>query len=185
MGLAEGASWRTEMTDDMRTVLFDSPWCTLVSRPAPDGKPYYMLELADYVAVVALTPEREMVLVRQYRMAVSRDTFELPSGHVDAGETPETAARRELLEETGMAAPHLELLGTLVPDVGRLANRMWVYFAPDVRRVAAPLETGEGITVVTVTEREALAMAGDGRIDHALNLSALFLAVSHHKVTLT
>lgn len=167
-----------------RSVLFESPWCTLVSRPAPDDKPYYMLELADYVAVVALTAEREMVLVRQYRMVVGRDTFELPSGHVDAGETPETAARRELLEETGMAAERLELLGVLVPDVGRLANRMWCYFAADVRRVAAPLETGEGITVVTVSEREAMAMAGDGRMDHALNLSALFLAVSQHKVTL-
>lgn len=172
------------MTADMRNVLFESPWCTLVARPAPDGKPYYMLELSDYVAVVALTPDREMVLVRQYRTVVGRDTFELPSGHIDAGETPEVAARRELLEETGMASEQLEFLGVLVPDVGRLANRMWCYFAPDVRRVAAPIESGEGISVVTVSEREAMAMAGDGRMDHALNLSALFLAVSQHKVTL-
>ena len=136
------------------------------------------------VTVVALTPDREMVLVRQYRMVVGRDTFELPSGHIDAGETPEVAARRELLEETGMASDRLEFLGVLVPDVGRLANRMWCYFAPDVRRVAAPIESGEGISVVTVPAREAMAMAGDGRIDHALNLSALFLAVSKHKVTL-
>ena len=167
---------------DPRTVLFDSPWCTLVSRPAPDGSPYYMLELSDYVAVVALTSDRQMVLVRQFRQVVGRDTFELPSGHVDAGETPEVAARRELLEETGMSAPTLELLGVLVPDVGRLTNRMWCYFAPDVVRVAAPIESGEGITVLSVPEKEAMAMAADGRMDHALNLAVLMLAVGRHKV---
>lgn len=167
-----------------KQVLFESPWCTLISRPAPDGHPYYMLELSDYVAVVALTTAREMVLVKQYRLVVDRDTFELPSGHVDPGESAEVAARRELLEETGMSAPTLELLGVLVPDVGRLANRMWCYFAPNVERVAAPIESGEGISVVTVSEAEGLAMATDGRMDHALNLSALFLAAAKGKLRL-
>jgi 8-oxo-dGTP pyrophosphatase MutT (NUDIX family) len=169
---------------NQRTVLFESPWCTLIARPTADGRPYYMLELSDYVAVVALTPQREMVLVRQYRPVVGRTTTELPSGHVDAGETPEAAARRELLEETGMAAPALELLGVLVPDVGRLTNLMWCYFAGDVERVAAPLDTGEGISAITIPEREALAMARDGAMDHALNLSVLFLAASKKKVNL-
>ena len=166
----------------MRKVLFESPWCTLVSHPAADGQPYYMLELSDYVTVVAVTPDRRFVLVKQYRQVVGHDTLELPSGHVDAGETPEEAARRELLEETGMAAPTLELLGVLAPDVGRLANRMWCYFAKDVVPVAAPSVPEEGIEVVMVPEAQAQVMAGDGRIEHALNLSALFLAVSQNKV---
>lgn len=168
----------------MKEVLFESPWCTLVSRPAPDGRPYYLLELADYVAVVALTPQRDLVLVKQYRIVVERETFELPSGHVDAGETPEQAARRELLEETGMSAPSLEFLGELVPDIGRLANRMWCYYAADVVQTAEPADHGEGITVVKVPEAEAMAMATDGRIDHALNLSALFLAAAKGKIRL-
>ncbi len=167
----------------MKDILFESPWCTLVSRPAPDGRPYYLLELSDYVAVIALTAQRELVLVKQYRLVVDRDTFELPSGHVDAGETPEQAAQRELLEETGMSAP-LEFLGVLVPDIGRLANRMWCYFAKDVVKTAEPADTGEGITVVTVPEAEAMAMATDGRMDHALNLSALFLAAAKGKIRL-
>ena len=171
-------------TTGSKTVLFESTWCTLVSQPAPDGQPYYVLELSDYVAVVALTPGRDLVLVRQYRTVVGRETLELPSGHIDPGEAPETAARRELLEETGMAAPQLELMGVLVPDVGRLANRMWCFFAPDVVRVGAPMELGEGISVVTVPEHGALAMASDGTIDHALNLAAIFLAVSQGKLQL-
>ena len=67
--------------------------------------PFYMLELPDYVSVIALTPARELLLVRQHRPVVGRETLELPSGHVDPGERPEDAARRELLEETGFDAP--------------------------------------------------------------------------------
>lgn len=168
-----------------KTILFESPWCTLVSRPVGShGQPYYMLELSDYVTVVAVTPDRRVVFVRQYRPVIERDTLEFPSGHIDAGETPEQAGRRELLEETGMAAAELEFLGVLVPDVGRLCNRMWVFFAKDVTQVETPKVTDEGITVLTVPEAEAMTMAANGMVEHALNLSALFLAVSHHKVGL-
>ena len=167
-----------------RTVVFETPWFDVVTRPAIDGRDYYMLELGDYVSVVALTPDRQMVLVRQYRPVVGADTLELPSGHVEAGETPEQAARKELLEETGMTAPTFELLGSLVPDVGRLTNRMWCYFAADAVQVAAPIDSGEGISVVTVSEREGMTLARDGKLGHALNLSVLFLAACQQKVTL-
>lgn len=172
------------MTTDAKTTIFQSPWCTLIARPDAQGRPYYMLEVADYVSVIALTSDRRLVLVRQYRPVVDRVTLELPSGHVDPGETPEEAARRELREETGFTADDLELLGTLVPDVGRLTNRMWCYFARDVVPVATPSAIEEGIEVVIVPEREAMAMAGDGTIDHALNLAALFMAVSRNRVRL-
>jgi hypothetical protein len=82
-----------------------------------------------------------------------------------------------------MSAPTLELLGVLVPDVGRLTNRMWCYFAPGVVQVAAPIESGEGISVIKVPEHEAMLMAADGRMDHALNLAVLMLAVGRHKVS--
>lgn len=168
-----------------RDVVFETPWFDVVTRPAIDGRAYYMLELDDYVSVVALTPDRQMVLVRQYRPVVGADTLELPSGHVEAGETPEQAARKELLEETGMTAPVFELLGALVPDVGRLTNRMWCFFAADAVQVAAPTDTGEGISVVTVPEHEGIALARDGKLGHALNLSVLFLAACQKKVTLS
>jgi ADP-ribose pyrophosphatase len=115
---------------------------------------------------------------------VGHESIELPSGHVDAGETPEAAARRELLEETGAVADRFELLGTLVPDIGRLSNRMWCYFAQDATIVTDRVDVEEGITRLDVTEVEALAMAADGRMEHALNLSALFLAVSMGKLSL-
>lgn len=166
-----------------RQRVYSTKWFRVVAAAQPAGEPYYMLELPDYVSVVALTPTRQLLLVRQYRPVAGRDTLELPSGHVDGNETPETAARRELLEETGFIAPHLELLGTLVPDVGRLANRMWCYFAADVRPTSDPYEAEAGVSVVALPERDALARAADGTIDHALNLAPLFLAVAAGKLS--
>jgi 8-oxo-dGTP pyrophosphatase MutT (NUDIX family) len=168
-----------------RSVVFESRWCRLVAEAQESGDPYYMLDVPDYVAVVARTRDGRIVLVKQHRPVVGHDVVELPSGHVDSGETPEQAARRELKEETGMIATDMELLGVLAPDVGRLTNRMWCYFAADV----APAESAgraagieEGITVLDVSEQDLLQMATDGRMDHALNLAVLFLAVSRRRL---
>ena len=159
-----------------RSVVFDSPWCRLVAEGSDSEEPYYVVELDDYVTVIARTVAGAFVLVRQHRPVTGRESLEFPSGHVDAGETAEQAGRRELLEETGMIAVEMQLLGVLVPDVGRLRNKMWCYFAGDVASVGASARE-EGIEVLEVSEDTLLAMATDGRIEHALNLAVLFLAV--------
>jgi ADP-ribose pyrophosphatase len=171
------------MTGDPQRVL-DTKWFSVVAKPQQNAEPYYVVELLDYVSIVALTPAREVLFVRQYRPVVERHTIELPSGHVEERESPEDAARRELLEETGYVAEQLELLGTLVPDVGRLANRMWCYFAPDVRPSEGHHEREAGVSVVVLPEPEAIARAEDGTIDHALNLAPLFLALVRGKLSL-
>ncbi len=165
--------------------VFATKWFRVVESLQDRDDPYYMLELPDYVSVVALTPGRELLLVRQYRPVVQRYTLELPSGHVEPLERPEDAARRELLEETGFEAGPLELLGTLVPDVGRLANRMWCYFAADVRPSRVAHEREAGVSLVVMPEIEALSSAMDGTIDHALNLAPLFLAIARRRLFLS
>jgi ADP-ribose pyrophosphatase len=167
-----------------RSVVFTSPWCRLLAETQASGEPYYMLDVPDYVGVVARTREGRILLVRQHRPAVGRDVIELPSGHVDSGETPEQAARRELLEETGMVANDMELLGVLAPDVGRLTNRMWCYFAADVSPAVGETSVEEGITALDVSEHDLFEMAADGRLDHALNLAVLFLAVGKRRLSL-
>jgi 8-oxo-dGTP pyrophosphatase MutT (NUDIX family) len=167
---------------DARQAVFGTRWFRVVAMPQPGGDPYYMLELPDYVSVIALTPARELLLVQQYRPVVQRHTLELPAGHVEENERPEDAAHRELLEETGFEAEQVELLGTLVPDVGRLANRMWCYFASDVRPSSRRHDREPGVTVIVLPERDALRRAADGTIDHALNLAPLFLAVARGRL---
>jgi hypothetical protein len=72
----------------------------------------------------------------------------------------------------------------LVPDVGRLGNRMWCYFAADVRRIvpAPPLE--DGIELLTVTREDFVAAFADSRCCHALNFAAVMLAVLKRRLTI-
>ncbi len=89
----------------------------------------YSLRAKDYVTVVAVTPEKHLVLVRQFRPSVGRSTLELPSGHVEDGDTPEVAARKKFLEETDFVADRFDFLGQLCPDTGLMANRLWCFLA--------------------------------------------------------
>lgn len=162
---------------ERRLVEYSTEWFELVSKKlAGEAKPYYALRMSDYVSTVALTQAGEMVFVRQFRPAVEEFTLELPGGHIDDGESPEEAARRELVEETGFSAEGMEALGTLFSDTGRNENRTWCYLAADV----VPLERGwspeEGVEVVLVPIDEVHERILRGECNHALHLSVLMLA---------
>ena len=102
-----------------------SPWMSIVTREVEFSrgeKPqiYHAVEQADYIAIVALTQGGKIPLVRQYRPALEAFSWELPAGLVDPGESPADACRRELLEETGLTARTIHLLGENSPCTGRL-----------------------------------------------------------------
>jgi 8-oxo-dGTP pyrophosphatase MutT (NUDIX family) len=158
-------------------VAFATPWFQVLGKTMRQGEePYYSLKLPDYSAVVALTGDQRVLIVRQYRPAVEHDTLELPSGLVDPGEAPGETARRELLEETGYEAAEVQVLGAMEPDVGRLGNRIWACLAKDVRR-AEGRAPEEGITVLAWTLEELAQAVVDGRFDHALHVAVLMIAV--------
>jgi ADP-ribose pyrophosphatase len=156
---------------------FATPWFQVLGKTMREGEsPYYSLKLPDYAAVVALTDDQQVLVVRQYRPAVERYTLELPSGLVDAGETPAEAARRELLEETGYEASAVEDLGPMLPDCGRLGNRIFSCVASGLRRVPER-SPEEGIEVLTWPLAELARATADGRFDHALHVAVVLVAM--------
>lgn len=161
--------------------VFSTPWFALRAlRVAGSAEPHYALAAPDYVTVLALTPAREVLLVEQFRPAVGRVTLELPSGNVDAGETPIIAAARELREETGYDAGTLIPLGGLLPDSGRLANRAWGFFAPG----AVPVGATPELTVVPMALPAFFDAMRQGRLDHAVHIALAGLAMLHGHLAL-
>lgn len=157
-----------------------SAWVTIVENrivtsPQDAGAVYHAIATQDYVSVLALTADGRVPVVKQFRPAVDRWTTEFPGGMRDDDEAPEICAIRELAEETGLKITKVEPLAVLLPDSGRLSNRMWTYFARD----AVPIEgwvPEPGIEVVTVSVDELFAQAREGLFDHAPHLAMLGIA---------
>ncbi len=110
-----------------------SPWVEIVERGVeftPGAKPdlYHAISQTDYVAIVALTPNGTIPIVRQYRPALENFTWELPAGTLDKDEQPADCCRRELLEETGFPAQTVHALGSYAPCTARLSNQIHTFF---------------------------------------------------------
>lgn len=150
--------------------VFSTPWFE-IRRLVGVGfdQPYYVLMAADYVTVLPLTDEGQVLFVRQFRPSIGARSLELPSGHVDPGETPEQAAIRELREETGCETLKLFALGPLVPNTGRMANRLWA-FAALARRVG---HAEPGIELVSRAAGDLTSMISSGELAHALDLAVI------------
>jgi 8-oxo-dGTP pyrophosphatase MutT (NUDIX family) len=130
---------------------------------------YYVIHLADAVHVVALTPDDEVILVRQFRAGSGRDSLEIPGGLVDPGEDPCVAGVRELLEETGYAGDPPELLGTLWSVPSLLTSRISTIVVRNASRIAEPdPDHSEELTVLRVPRSEVPRLIREGLIDHAL-----------------
>ena len=169
-----------------REVKFATPFFHVIGKRLAGeatGEPYYSLDLLDYVCVVAVTGNGSFVLVRQFRPAVETVTLEIPAGHVERGQSPEDAARVELVEETGYTATSVRLVGCLRPDTGRLANRMWIYFA-EVAEPDASWTPEAGIEVVVASRAELSQWLSDGTFGHALHVASVLLAAQSGSVTL-
>ena len=100
---------------------------------APWGEPahpYWRIEADDWVNVVAVTAEAQVVMVRQWRHGTREITLEIPGGIVDPGESPAAAAARELLEESGYGGGTLVPIGALSPNPALFTNRVSTLLGP-------------------------------------------------------
>jgi 8-oxo-dGTP pyrophosphatase MutT (NUDIX family) len=156
------------------------------SRHSSKTHDYYVMHLADAVHVIALTPEREILLVRQFRAGSGRDSLEIPGGLVDGGEDPCTAGARELLEETGFAGDPPEFLGTLYSVPSILTSRISTVLIRNAQQVAeTAFDHTEELTLERVPGAEIPRLIREGEIDHALVVAGLLWWLGIEGVPLT
>jgi len=140
---------------------------------------YYRVLSSDWVQIVPVTPEGEVVMVRQYRHGSSSIVLEIPGGLVDPGEAPAAAAQRECLEETGFAVERVHSLGDVNPNPALHAHRLHSFFAHDARPVAEIQNTAREYTeAVLVPVDQIAARIRAGEIDHALVVATLWRFLS-------
>ena len=139
-------------------------------------KDYYVSKLGDFAIIVALTDTAEVMMVRQYKHGAGEVILELPAGGID-NDSPETAAIRELAEETGVIADSCTLLGTLVPDTAKGTARMHAYLVHHaVIQATQSLDDNEEIEVVCVPLAEISGKISRGEITSLPTIAALTLA---------
>ena len=144
---------------------------------------FVVINAPHWVNVVALTVDRQIVLVRQFRYGIDEFTLEVPGGVIDAGEDPVVAGLRELQEETGYTGA-AKLLGSVRPNPAMQSNRCYFVFVDAaVKSHELDWDPDEELQVVTLPVDEVLALAQSGGIVHGLVLNALMLFEAHWRTS--
>ena len=163
-----------------RQYLYESPWCSfrVDGVRLPDGAriEYGVLESAGFAAVVPVTEDGNVILVRQWRQPVEGFTLELPGGGVEGSEDPREAVRRELLEETGYRAGDISHLASLHTIPGRATEVCHLFRCRATRVLSGPQpEPTEFVSVVEMPLAEAAGKVLAGEITAATTALGLLM----------
>jgi ADP-ribose pyrophosphatase len=145
---------------------------------APDGRPgphpFYTFTCPAWCNVLAITTENQAVLIWQYRHGTDALSLEIPGGVLEPDEAPEVGARRELLEETGYAAEHLEPLVTVYANPALQPNAQHSFLARNARVVSSTqFDEAEECELVLVPVSDLPALLDEGHVSHALCVVAI------------
>jgi ADP-ribose pyrophosphatase len=125
------------------------------------------------VAIVAVDEEKNVLLVRQFRHAASKELLEIPAGGIDPGETPEETARREMQEEAGYAPGHLEFLGGFYSAPGYASEYLHLFLATELMPARLIAEDTEEIKLVRMPLKEVIELIHKGDIEDAKSIAGL------------
>lgn len=144
----------------------------------PDGNESWreVVEHPGAVAVLPVLPDGRIWLIRQYRKPAEEVLVEVPAGKLEPGELPEAAVRRELQEETGLAAERLQFLFSFYTSPGFANEIIHLYIAwigKDGARRPPALDVDEFVQPLALTLEEGLRWVADGRIRDAKTILAL------------
>lgn len=143
--------------------------------PSGQERDFVVIQSADWVNVVPLTEDGQVVLIRQYRHGIRAECLEIPGGIIDRGESPEAGAVRELREETGYVAERIRMLGRVRPNPAIQDNYQYCYVAEGCRKVGEPaLDPFEHIEVALYPLADVPDLIGSEEICNALVINAFY-----------
>lgn len=161
------------------TVVYDSPWMRLRRDDVrlPDGSVidgHHVVEVPrPAVGVIPVGDDGRLLLIEHYRFITDTTGWEIPAGGFDPGDDLQTAAARELLEETGHAAAQFQLLGTYHPSNGLSNQTFHVCVGTGLRRVSDVADTNEVMSVRWFQPGEVRSMLRGNAIRDGLSLTGL------------
>ena len=142
---------------------------------------FFKMEFLDWVNIVPITNDNQIVLVKQYRFGTEKVTLELPGGTLDLGESdPELAAERELLEETGYQGEKIISLGSVAVNPAIQNNYCHFYLTTNVSKIQQQeLDNSEEIEIVLVDWDQIDKLIATQKIEHSLTILGILYAQRH------
>jgi len=170
-------NWKTVSEKDIGDFrIFSMREITAKSPRTKEQHSFIVLDGNDWVNIIALTPDQNIVLVKQYRFGTSKSELEIPGGVIEKGEDPIDAGIRELKEETGYEGINPKYLGHVDPNPAFQANKCHTILIEDCQKVDEQhLDPGEDIQVEIVSAQKVDKYINDGTIRHSLVISAFRL----------
>lgn len=178
----EKLKWKTGETKSLlKTVVCEVTSRHNTSSTGVEGD-YIVMKAPDWVIVIA-EHENNFLMVKQWRHGEKALSVEFPGGVIDKGEEPETAAKRELEEETGYKANKLTKLGQVNPNPALFCNHVHVYLAEDLTPTGIQhLDKDEFINYLEIPKEEVLQGMGTEQFPHAIMGTALCFYLKHKKI---
>ena len=137
---------------------------------------FFVIDSTNWVNVIALTEDNQLILVEQFRHGSGTVELEIPGGMIDAGElSPLKAGLRELREETGFEGTQAEIIGTVFPNPAIMSNTCSTVLVRNcVRRHEVKLDAGEDLVTRLVPVADYPRLISSGKIKHSLVIVALY-----------
>ena len=141
---------------------------------------FFVLDTNDWVNVLAITPNDELVLVRQFRYGTKEYSLEPPGGVIEKGENPIVAGLRELEEETGYVGKDARLIGQARPNAAILSNHCYFVLVEDVQKTAKiAFDEHEELHTELYPVQNLKSMVANNEITHSIGLNAILKLILH------
>lgn len=142
---------------------------------------FYVINTSNWVNVIPVTTDGCVVFVKQFRHGIKKITLEIPGGMVDKNESPLSAAKRELQEETGYFSDKWTEIGALYPNPAIQSNICHTFLAENcIPKFSQETDENEDIICLKIPINKIRELIQSGQIQHALVLDALFFWLLQH-----